>query len=173
MRHRLPATWSSCHARLGSGAFASEQRVWLPRPVVATTLAGARHLGERYWREVERSTGRLVRARATHAGHELGLLGVGPPLLRFGEPELSATADAVRCVYPIAGGVLARVPVGSLSFVQAGSDRVELSSSIHGFHPRLAFARARPSGGVFYRLQARVHAALARRYFARLWRESS
>lgn len=173
MRHRLPGTWASCHARLGLGAFASQQRVLLPRPVVDTTLAGARHLGERYWREVERSTGRLVRARATRAGHELLLLGVGPPLLRFGEPELSATAYVVTCVYPIAGGVLAHVPVGSLSFAQAGSDDVELSSSIHGFHPRLAFARARRSGGVLYRLQGRVHAALARRYFARLWREAA
>jgi hypothetical protein len=173
MRHRLPGTWSSCHARLGSGAFASQERVSLPRPVVDSTLAGARDLGERYWREVERSTGRLVRARAARAGHELLLFGVGPPLLRFGDPELSATANVVTCVYAIAGGLLARVPAGSLSFGQAASDRVELSASICGFYPRLAFARAGRNGGVLYRLQARVHTALARRYFARLWREAA
>jgi hypothetical protein len=172
MRHGLPGTWSSCHARLDSGAFASQQRVSLPRRVVDTTLFGARQLGERYWREVERSTARLVRVRATPVGHDLQLLGVGPPLLRFGEPELHATANVVTCAYPIAGGVLARGPAGSLSFAQAESDGVELSSSIHGFHPRLAVA-ARRGGGALYRLQASMHAALARRYFARLWQEAA
>jgi hypothetical protein len=149
---------------LHSGAFESVQRVALPAPVVAWTTSGARTLGERYWSEVQRSTLGLVRARKASTEPELRLLGRGPVLLRFGAPELVATAELVACLYPICGGLLVRAPGGSISFSQAGSRPVELRSAIDGFFPRLA--------GMVYRQQARLHAALSRRYFARLWREA-
>ena len=84
------------------------------------------------------------------------------------------TPGSVSCRYPIRGGVLARAPAGSISFTQTGAGDVELRSAISGFFPRLA---ARPRGarwnGLLYpQIQARLHVALGRRYFARLWREA-
>jgi hypothetical protein len=175
-RGGLPTTWSSREARSASGAFESVQRVALPGPVVERTTAGARRLGEVYWRELERSTLRLVRAHPTPGGSQLRLLGVGPPLLRFGQPELSVTTDTVGCRYPIRGGFLARAPTGAILFAQTeAKDAVELRSAISGFFPRLAARPDRPRwvGLLYPQVQARLHAALGRRYFACLWREAS
>lgn len=165
-------SWSSTQARSASGAFDSVQGVAFPMPVVERSAAGARRLGELYWQEVQRSTFGVVRARAGGDGLELRLLGAGPALLRFGLPEHAVSASSVRCRYPIRGGLLARAPAGSISFTQTGSDAVEVSSAIEGFFPRLA-ARRRPRSGLLYsQIQARLHVALGRRYFERLWKES-
>src|SRR5215210_1781851 len=130
LRGRLPGTWSSSQARSPSGAFESVQRVGLPAPVVERSAAGARQLGELYWRELERSTLGLVRARPTAGAPQLRLLGMGPALLRFGQPEIAVTPSSVSCLYPIRGGVLARAPAGSISFTQTGSEDVEVRSAI-------------------------------------------
>ena len=173
-RRRLPGTWSSSEAQAASGAFESVQRVELPAPVVERSAAGARRLGEVYWRELERTTVGLVRAQPTSAGLQLRLLGVGPALLRFGQPELSVEQRSVTCCYPIRGGVLARLPAGSISFAQTGWDHVELRSTISGFFPRLAARPDRPRwiGLLYPHVQVRLHVALGRRYFGRLWREA-
>ena len=170
MRRRvpLPSTWRSNQANRPTGEFESVQRVHLPSPVVERTLAGARRLGEQYWREVQRSTLGLVRPRAPSSSPELRLLGFGPPLLRFGRAELVATAETVACTYVIRGGLLARAPGGSIALSQIGADDVELRSTITGFFPRLAALRL----GLPYRVQARLHAGVSRRYFTRLWREA-
>jgi hypothetical protein len=167
-------SWSSTQRRSPSGAFESVQRIEFPAPVVERSEAGARRLGELYWREVERATFRVIRARSSAGGLDLRLLGIGPPLLRFGQPQDSVSSASVMCLYPIQGGLLARAPTGSISFAQTGSEVVEVTSSIKDFFPRLA-ARRRWRGwnGLLYpQIQARLHVALGRRYFARLWQEA-
>ena len=175
LRSRLPRTWSSSQAQSPSGAFESVERVGLPAPVVERSAAGARRLGELYWRELERSTLGLIRARPRSGAPELRLLGFGPALLRFGLPELAVDSSSVSCLYPIRGGLLVRIPAGSISFTQTGSDHVELRSSISGYFPRLAAraARSRWAGVLYPQVQARLHVALSRRYFAGLWQEAT
>ena len=174
LRGRLPGTWSSKNARSPSGAFESVQSAKLPAPVVECSAAGARRLGELYWRELECSTLGLIRARPSAGAPQLRLLGLGPALLRFGQPELAVSSSAVSCLYAIQGGLLTRTPGGSISFTQTGSDDVEVRSVISGYFPRLAAPLDRPrSNGMLYpQIQARLHVALGRRYVARLWREA-
>jgi hypothetical protein len=93
------------------------------------------------------------------------LRALGVTLLEFGLPRIEAAGDRVTCRYPIEGGVLARRPGGSISFAQDG--RV-LTSSISGFLPRLGLIPP-----VYSHVQARIHAAVSRRYFARIVRESA
>ena len=56
--------WSSTQACSPSGAVESVQRTAFPRPVVERSAAGARRLGELYWREEERATHGVIRTRA-------------------------------------------------------------------------------------------------------------
>ncbi len=174
LRKQLPGTWSSSQARSSSGAFESVQRAGLPAPVVERSAAGARRLGELYWRELERSTLGLIRACPTTGAPQIRLLGFRPALLRFGLPELAVSSNSVSCLYPIIGGVLTRAPAGSISFAQIGLDDVEVCSTISGFFPRLAARTHRPcwNGLLYAHFQARLHVALGRRYFARLWKEA-
>ena len=167
-------SWSSTQTRSAAGAFESVQRIAFPAPVVERSEDGARRLGELYWLEVERSTFGLIRTRAEPDGLEVRLLGIRPALLRFGQPTHDVSPTSVRCLYPIRGGLLARAPAGSISFTQTGSDAVEVRSAITGFFPRLAVRRQwRRWHGVLYpQIQARLHVALGRRYFARLWRDA-
>jgi hypothetical protein len=160
--------------RSPSGAVESVQRTAFPAPVVERTAAGAKLLGELYWREVQRSTFGVIRIRRSADGLEVRLLGLKPPLLRFGSPEHEAGSAIVRCLYPIRGGLLVRTPGGSIAFTQTGADTVEVSSAIAGFFPRLAGG---PHGGgwhglLYPQVQARLHVALGRRYFARLRQEA-
>lgn len=167
-------SWSSTQTRSPSGAFESVQRTSFSTPVVERSAAGAKLLGDVYWREVQRSTFGVIRTRRSADGLDVRLLGVGPALLRFGRPEHAVSSNIVRCLYPIRGGLLARTPGGSISFTQTGSDLVEVSSAIAGFFPRLAPRRSsRRWRGVLYpQVQARLHVALGRRYFARLLQEA-
>jgi hypothetical protein len=167
-------SWSSTQTRSPTGAFESVQRIAFPAPVVERTAAGARRLGELYWREVERSTFGVIRARAGADGLEVRLLGIRPALLHFAQPKHAVSSGLVSCLYPIRGGLLARAPAGSISFTQTGSDVVEVSSAIAGFFPRLAARRQwrRWNGLLYSQIQARLHVALARRYFARLRQEA-
>ena len=174
-RRRERGTWSSTQTRTPSGAFESVQRIEFPMPVVERSAAGARRLGELYWREIERASFGLIRARATAGRVQIRLFGLAPALLRFGRPEHEVAARSVSCVFPIRGGLLARAPVGSISFTQTGSDAVEVRSAISGFFPRLAARRQRRhwNGLLYPHVQARLHVALGRRYFARLWLEAA
>jgi hypothetical protein len=168
------ASWSSTQTRSASGAFESVQRITFPSPVVERSDAGARRLGELYWQEVERSTFGIIRAHAGADGLKVRLLGLGPALLRFGQPTHVVSSTSVSCRYPIRGGLLARTPAGAISFTQTGSDAVEVSSAITEFFPRLAARRQwrRWQGLLYPQIQARLHVALGRRYFARLWRDA-
>jgi hypothetical protein len=166
-------SWSSTQTRSPSGAFESVQRTSFSTPVVERSAAGAKLLGDVYWREVQRSTFGVIRVRRSADGLDVRLLGVGPALLRFGRPEHAVSSNIVRCLYPIRGGLLARTPGGSISFTQTGSDVVEVSSAVAGFFPRLAPRRSWRWRGVLYpQVQARLHVALGRRYFARLLQEA-
>ncbi len=165
---------SSTQTRSASGAFESVQSITFPAPVVDRSADGARRLGEVYWREVERSTLGVVRPRFRPDGLDVRLLGLEPALLRFGRPEHSASSSLVSCLYPIHGGLLSRASAGSISFTQTGTVAVEVSSAIEGFFPRLAGRRRRRrwDGLLYAQVQARLHVALGRRYFARLWRDA-
>ena len=55
-----------------------------PRPVVEHTQAGARRLGDLYWRELRRATFGVIRTTYWDDELEIRLLGRGPALLRFG-----------------------------------------------------------------------------------------
>jgi hypothetical protein len=163
--------WSSTHRRRSDGAIESTQRLVVPRPVVERTVEGAMMLGAAYWREVERLTRGLVRARSRNDGLELRVAPFGPTLLRFGSPQLSVTSDAVSMTYPITGGLLARRAAGSITLsMHGGADRVELRSAIAGYHPTLAARPGAPAwtGELYDQVQARVHARVSRRYFQRL-----
>jgi hypothetical protein len=167
-------SWSSTQTRSPGGAFESLQRIEFPTRVVERSTSGAKRLGELYWREVERSTFGVIRCRADDCGLEVRLLGIRPALLVFGQPEHAVSSDLVSCLYPIRGGLLARTPAGSISFTQTGLDAVEVSSAIRGFFPRLATRRQcrRWPGLLYPQIQARLHVALGRRYFARLWQDA-
>ncbi len=141
----------------------SEERVRAPVAIVEPSAEGARRLASAYWREVERTTGGLVRVSRSPDG--VALRALGATLLRFGRPHIEFADDRVSCSYPIEGGLLAGRPGGSIAFEQEGTD---LISSISGFHPRLGLLP-----GVYTHVQARLHVAVSRRYFARLVREGA
>lgn len=165
---------ASSHAQTPVGAIDSEQRLAVHRPVVTADLRGARRLGDVYWRAVAAYTRGIVRPRVSARGLELRLLGVGPALLRFAGPILSAHDGSVVSRYRIVGGLLARTPAGSISFEQSESDPVQLRSAITGFFPRLAARPGRPrwTGALYGQVQVRLHLGVSRRYFARLLDEA-
>lgn len=162
--------WASSQRQLADGAVESEQRVGLVEPAVPYTRDGAARLGERYWVEVVRATGRLVRARPRGDQLALELRATRIALLVFGPPELVVEPRLVRCSYPILGGVLARRAAGEISFEQAEEERPVLRSSIRGFYPALAAREGRRhwTGALYTSVQSRIHVAISRRYFARL-----
>ena len=169
------ADWKTSQQQLPDGAVESEQCVTLSAPAVAFDRDGAVALGERYWREVERATHGVVRARRTALGVQLRLLGRGPALLSFASPRLEADRHSVRCSFPISGGRLARRAAGELTFAQLDGDRIELRSAIRGFYPSLAAHEGRRdwTGALYNSVQSRIHVAISRRYFARLAAESA
>ena len=166
--------WETREGQSEDGAVESEQRVALRAPVVEFTRAGAEHLGRAYWREVERVTGHLVRAREREGSLELRLLGRGPSLLRFGQPTVEATTTLASCRYPIEGGLLARRPAGEIVFAQVGGSAPVVRSAIRGFFPSLAARKGEPdwTGALYSRVQSRLHVVVSRRYFARLIAEA-
>jgi len=165
--------WESVEERSADGAISSAQRAVFAEPVAPMTEEGARMLSGMYWREVERTTGGLIRARMSADGLELRLAGRGPALLRFGPGSVSAAPSAIACSHPIVGGLLARRPCGLIRFEQRvqGGD-VLVVSAISGFHPTLAARPGAPAwtGELYKRVQSRLHVAVGRRYFARLAR---
>ena len=164
--------WSSAQRQTGAGAVESAQRAVVTSPVVEETDEGARRLGALYWSTVERSTLHLVQVRPAGESLELRLLGCGPLLLRFREPESTVVDGSVECRYPIAGGFLARYPAGAITLAQQKVDGVEVSSVISGFFPRLAAKPGRPhwTGALYAQVQSRIHVAISRRYFEDLAR---
>jgi hypothetical protein len=166
--------WETSQRQTGDGAVESQQRVALREPVVEFSPAGAERLGLAYWREVERATWGLVRARERSGTLELRLFGHGPALLRFGRPTLQATKTLARCSYPIEGGLLAQRPAGEIAFDQVGGSPPVVRSTIRGFFPSLAARQGERdwTGALYSQVQSRVHVAISRRYFARLIKEA-
>jgi len=162
--------WRSSHRQTKAGAVESQQRATLDAPVVEFSEEGARDLGERYWTQVERSTLGLIHADFRGESLELRLVGGRPLLLRFAPPRFEASANLVRCTYPIVGGLLARRPDGEISFSQSKREPAELTSTIRGFVPRLAARQGRPdwTGALYNQIQSRIHISISRRYFASL-----
>jgi len=146
------------------GAIDSDERVTLLHPVVPSTDAGARELGDRYWSEVTRATLGLVTVRAVRGGSELRMRPLGPGLLRFGPIEVVVDEQGVSCRYPIRGGLLARRAAGALVLSQSNHGGAQLRAAVTGFVPRLT---ARP----YDHIQRRVHVAISRRFFHRLLEE--
>ena len=159
--------WRSTQARGDAGVVYSDERVHAKCPVVAQSPAGARQLGDRYFSEVGRATRGFLRRRDTASGVELRLFAFGPSLLRFGPPELDASAAHVSCRYPIFGGLLARRPGGAITLSQRGAEQPELRATVTAFVPRLAVPL------LYERLQHRLHVRISRRYFRRLIAEAS
>jgi hypothetical protein len=168
-RDRLSG-WQAWQEQTAAGAVESGQRVVLEAPALPFDEAGARALGSVYWAEVERSLHGLVRPIRRGRRFELRVLGIGPPLLRFGDPTIHVSPSAIACAYPITGGLLARAAQGSIRFEQRLAGGCELFSTIEGFLPRLAARQGRPrwTGALYTHVQSRIHLALSRRYFARL-----
>jgi hypothetical protein len=134
-------------------------------PVVEQSRRGAERLAASYWREVEATTHRLVQADAVDGYVEVRLLGRGPALIRLGPPAVLADRVSVTCTYPIVGGLLVGRPGGALALEQVNGDPVVLRSTLTEFVPRLA-------GTPYLQVQARLHALISRRYFARLGRDA-
>jgi hypothetical protein len=144
----------------------SAESVEVSRPVVEASADGARRLAAVYWSEVQAATAGLIRVRGRRSGVELRVLGRGPALIRLGRGSFTVADGSVTCTYPIAGGLLVRRAGGSLSFEQLGAGPVTLRSTLEEYVPRL-----RAAGVLYARTQARLHARVSRRYFARLRRE--
>jgi hypothetical protein len=162
-------SWHTRERVLASGGFESTQRVLATEPVVECSESGARWLGIAYWQAVSRVTRGGVRARWTHDGGRLTLLG-GASLLSFGAPELAFSGDAVSCRYAIQGGLLALRAGGSVTLAQRSADEnegVELSVIVEEYLPRLAARLGTPrwTGTLYAKGQSPLHAAISRRYF--------
>jgi hypothetical protein len=163
VRRRIEA-WSTVHSRSEDGTLTSVQRARSARPVVEISDSGAKDLGQRYWREAVRASRGLVHCRQGPVGVELRLLGRGPVLLSFRPAETSVEGNRVSCTYSIRGGLLTRREGGTLALSQIGRAEVELRAEVTEFVPRL--------GVTLGFVQRRFHAAISRRYFARLVAET-
>jgi hypothetical protein len=135
------------------------------RPVVEPTPRGAEMLAASYWREVEATTRRIVRAQAVAGRIDVRLFGRGPLLIRLGRPAVRADLTSVTCTYPIVGGLLVRRPGGALALEQVNSDPVVLRSTLTEYVPRLA-------GTLYSQVQAPLHSLISRRHFARLGQDA-
>src|SRR5215207_4622895 len=151
----------------------SEQTFLLPDCVVPMNALGAHRLGRAYWEEVQQATRGLISIRPMDGGIELGLFRKGPVLLGFGPPELEVCRRSISCSYPILGGLLARAEGSVLVFAQETGPWC-IRTSICGFFPRLGILPGRPrwTGFLYAQVQARLHRAVGRRYFARLVKEA-
>jgi hypothetical protein len=151
--------------RLASQPVTSGETTTAAGPVVETSPRGGEMLADAYWREVEATTRRLVRARTADGHIDVRLLGRGPSLIKLGPPTVLVDAASVTCTYPIVGGLLVGRAGGALALEQESGDPVVLRSMLTEYVPTLA-------GALYFQLQARLHSLITRRYFARLVRET-
>jgi hypothetical protein len=151
--------------RQASKPVTSYETATAAEPVVEPSPRGAETLAASYWREVEATTRRLVRADAVDGQVDVRLLGRGPALIRLGPPAILADLASVTCTYPIVGGLLVGRPGGALALEQLNGDPVVLRSTLTEYVPSLA-------GTLYFHVQARLHSLISRRYFARLGRDA-
>jgi hypothetical protein len=107
------------------------------------------HLERLYWDEIRRAT--LGAARFSRGAIRVG--GLWPAILRFGP-----LVDGRR---PIAGGLFARRAGGTIGW---RADGEHASVSVEGFAPLLR--------GPCWRIEARFHDLVGRRFLARVARET-
>ena len=151
--------------------FGSRQRAVLPRRAVDEDEAGARALALAYWRAVEATTARAVRAVVRPDGAvALRPLRRGPALLRFGAPRVTVGGGATIVRQDIEGGLLTRRAGGWIELVQLDGDPVVVTATVEDYLPSLAARPGRPgwTGTLYVQLQARLHRRVARRFFAAL-----
>ena len=174
MTRRVLEGWSSSELRAPTGAVQFEQLVTSRRPLVAYSESGARELSERYWREVEAVTRRLVRVRHRDGAVALRLFGRWT-LLAFDAPSTAVGESGVLTSFAITGGLLARTPGGSITFSQSAPPHVQLRATIDGFFPRLGRRADGPAwtDALYRHVQQRIHTAISRRYFGRLLDEGT
>ncbi len=151
--------------RQASKTVTSHETATAAGPVVEPSPRGAETLAASYWREVEATTRRLVRADVVDGHVDVRLLGRGPTLIRLGPPAVLADLSSVTCTYPIVGGLLVGRPGGALALEQLNGDPVVLRSTLTEYVPSLA-------GTLYFQVQARLHSLISRRYFARLGRDA-
>jgi hypothetical protein len=151
--------------RQASKPVTSHETATAAGPVVEPSPRGAETLAASYWREVEATTRRLVRADAVDGHVDVRLLGRGPALVRLGPPAVLADLASVTCTYPIVGGLLVGRPGGALALEQLNGDPVVLRSTLTEYVPSLA-------GALYFHVQARLHSLISRRNFARLGRDA-
>jgi len=160
---------------LESGSFESRQRVLLPQAAVEPSESGARWLGVTYWRAVDGFTRGGVRATWREEGGRLRLLG-GATLLRFGPPVLRYGEGDVSCRYAIEGGLLAVRAGGSVTLAQrVDGEQHEISVTVEEYLPRLAARAGAPwwAGALYAKGQSPFHEAVSRRYFELLVQEAA
>src|SRR5689334_8203990 len=148
--------WHSLRASDGSS-----ESVLMTEPAVAHSHEGARRLGDRYWTAVAAASRGIVRPRRKRDGVELRILGRGPALLRLTGPATAVDSVELSCRYRIVGGLLARLPAGTLTLSQSSGPPYELRATVTEFVPRL-------STGPYEHLQRRIHVAVSRRFFRTL-----
>ena len=115
---------------------------------VGSALDAAR-LERLYWDEIRRVTLGV----ATFSRGALRLAGIGPALIRFG--------PVVNGRRAIAGGIFARRAGGTIGW---SADDERTAVAVEGFVPLLR--------GPFWRLEARLHDLIGRRFLARVARAS-
>ncbi len=168
------AGWSSTEAYGPGGTVRFEQHARPSVPVVELSEEGALTLGRRYWDEVAAFTHRVVRACERGDALDLRLFGRWT-LLRFGASEATVDESGALSRRPIAGGLLARRPGGSITFAQTVQPVVEVRVTVDGFVPRLGSRPGAPAwtGALYRHGQRRLHSSVSRRYLGRLIREAA
>ena len=121
-------------------------------------------LAASYWRQVEATTHRSVRADAI-AGHiDVPLFGRGPVLVRLGRRP--PRRSFIRHVHvPHRRRAPGRPAGGALALEQVNGDPDILRSTLTEYVPRLA-------GTPYLQVRARLDSLISRRYFARLGRDA-
>ena len=162
MRRRIEA-WSTVHSRSEDGTLTSVQRA-----LRSTRCRDIRRRGERPRAAVlarggSRQPGAGLLPPGT-GGSRAAPAGTRSCPLSFRPAETSVEGNRVSCTYSIRGGLLTRREGGTLALSQIGRAEVELRAEVTEFVPRL--------GVTLGFVQRRFHAAISRRYFARLIAEA-
>jgi hypothetical protein len=161
------------HSKAASPA--SVQEITLPMDATAFEHRGRpgtlRRLLGAYFRVAERSSGGLMRVRWTSDAPTVALCWPGLPLIVMGAPTV-ACENARRAIsVPVVGGLVAAQDGSArlaIVLTRCGTN-VRLSVELDGYEPRAAHIWPVPW---IYRLQARLHARVGRRFLrrcARAW----
>lgn len=158
--------WRTTTRRGENGAVESEQLALAAKPIVEESEEGAAELARCYWFALERVSflGKVV---GIPGRVRVRLLGRGPVLLRFADPEVTVGEGHVAVRYPIEGGLLARRPGGAITFSQVHTDEGwQIRSTVTDFRPMLPAI-------LYQQIQRRVHVRVGRRYVRTLMQRAA